>query len=593
MNAFCLAGHAPSTPLLTVTGQPPFGLEAPPGLPTYPPPGFTGSSHLLSLLREPPTMLPLPTMTAQPATCSGQPPAPAAPAHCVPPEMMQVPCDSMSRPPPIRGGARGRGKKSRPPTMGAPNSSDHARMAPEPTPSEVQALIDANYEFINGQKARSTLQKTDRDLKRFKDFCEKAGAGREPEKLSAQVLCAHIATYIRTLTRLDGSDYEPGSITSAHSSIERYLREKGYPYSIMGAPEFQMSRDVVEAKRTLLKKSGKGNKPNAQTALTEDEINQLWEEGGFGTGSPVEIVAAVWWLFVTHFGLRASHECLQLEVGDITKHQDNLGNWYLQMNERITKTRRSEGNRSFAPKAWATNDERCPVAFYNLYMSLRPKAMMEPDSPFFLNVNHHPKPGNTARFISGPMGHNTLGRILRFAGVRAKIERPLTNHAGRKTSITTLHNAGIDDALIASHSGHKSLEAVRQYYKPNLEDQRRMGKALGKSMGKSAIADKEPRDAHPRPAHPAQQPAAALGRAPSPPPEPEPEPEPEPARHHVFRLPAPARPDVRPADTPEDTPEVSATPISHDKHVNENMSKMSRHVVIPWLESGLKTKKTG
>ena len=78
------------------------------------------------------------------------------------------------------------------------------------------------------------------------------------------------------------------------------------------------------------------------------------------------------------------------------------------------------------------------------------------------------------------------------------------------------------------------LEAVRQNYKPDLEDQRQMGKALGKSMGKSAIADKEPREPQ--------------------------EPEPEPAQHHLFRQPAPPRPDVRPADTPEDTPEVSATP---------------------------------
>ena len=69
----------------------------------------------------------------QPTTCSGRT------CPMVPPEMMQVPCDSMTRPPPIRGGARGHGKKSRPPTMGASNSSDHARMAPEPTPSEVQA----------------------------------------------------------------------------------------------------------------------------------------------------------------------------------------------------------------------------------------------------------------------------------------------------------------------------------------------------------------------------------------------------------------------------------------------------------------------
>ena len=30
-------------------------------------------------------------------------------------------------------------------------------------------------------------------------------------------------------------------------------------------------------------------------------------------------------------------------------------------------------------------------------------------------------------------------------------------------------------------------------------------------------------------------------------------------------------------------------PFSHDKHVNENMSNMSRHVIIPWSKSGLKT----
>ena len=117
------------------------------------------------------------------------------------------------------------------------------------------------------------------------DFCEEAMAEREPET-SAQSLCAHIATYIRTLRKLDGTDYEPGSITSAHSSIERYLREKGYPYSIMGAPEFQMSRNVVEAKRTLLKKSGKGNKPNAQTALTKNESISYGSRAAWGRAAP-------------------------------------------------------------------------------------------------------------------------------------------------------------------------------------------------------------------------------------------------------------------------------------------------------------------
>ena len=103
-------------------------------------------------------------------------------------------------------------------------------------------------------------------------------------------------------------------------------------------------------------------------------------------------------------------------------------------------------------------------------MALRPQGMNEPDSPFFLNVNHHPKEGNPARFISQAMGHNTMGEIMKKAGERAKLYRPVSNHAARKTTVQRLHQRRFSDSMVASFTGHKNPDSVRHYYVPSLKE---------------------------------------------------------------------------------------------------------------------------
>ena len=246
----------------------------PPGFPTRPPPGFN-SGRLVSLLT------PQHAKSAQSARAQ---PAPA----CLP----SLP--SLHVPPPV----------------GLPTTS---------LPPDLEALNAENYDFINGQRAKSTVQKTRRDATRFLDYLEALGVGRNPETMPPHVLCPYLATFMRELKKADGTDYEPDTINSIQGSIDRHLREQGYPYSITESSEFKMVKEVVEAKRKMLKASGKGNKPNAQMALTDEEVDQLWFQGGFGRTNPTELIAAVWFLFVTHFGLRAKHECLQCTMGDVTK----------------------------------------------------------------------------------------------------------------------------------------------------------------------------------------------------------------------------------------------------------------------------------
>ena len=338
--------------------------------------------------------------------------------------------------------------------------------------------------------------------------------GRNPETMPPHVLCPYLATFMRELKKADGTDYEPDTINSIQGSIDRHLREQGYPYSITESSEFKMVKEVVEAKRKMLKASGKGNKPNAQMALTDEEVDQLWFQGGFGRTNPTELIAAVWFLFVTHFGLRAKHECLQCTLGDVAK-KNFEGTPYLEMNERATKTRRGgrgDGSRKFAPKAWATGDDRCPVKYYDLYMALRPQGMNEPDSPFFLNVNHHPKEGNPARFISQAMGHNTMGEIMKKAGERAKLDRPVSNHAARKTTVQRLHQRRFSDSMVASFTGHKNPDSVRHYYVPSLKEQRSMGWAVA-DVAEAPEEPLVPQNPAPRPAavptEPRPPPAAA------------------------------------------------------------------------------------
>ena len=80
--------------------------------------------------------------------------------------------------------------------------------------------------------------------------------------------------------------------------------------------------------------------------------------------------------------------------------------------------------------------------------------MNVPDSPFFLNVNHHPKEGNPARFISQAMGHNTIGEIMKKAGERAKLDRPVSNHAARQTTVQRLHQRRFSDSMVSIRSPH-------------------------------------------------------------------------------------------------------------------------------------------
>ena len=59
-----------------------------------------------------------------------------------------------------------------------PACPSSCRAAHHLLPPDLEALNAENYDFINGQRAKSTVQKTRRDATRFLDYLEALGVGR-------------------------------------------------------------------------------------------------------------------------------------------------------------------------------------------------------------------------------------------------------------------------------------------------------------------------------------------------------------------------------------------------------------------------------
>ena len=141
------------------------------------------------------------------------------------------------------------------------------------------------------------------------------------------------------------------------ASLERYLKSKAYPNSIIRDRECLNSRKVLDGKARKLREECKGKRSNRSRSLTKEEEEVFWQNGQLGGGTPRALFNTMWWLLTQHFGLRERQEHHQMKVEDFTLQPDHDGNEFLTFAEGPTKTRR------VTPKMFASgNEERWPVS---------------------------------------------------------------------------------------------------------------------------------------------------------------------------------------------------------------------------------------
>ena len=159
------------------------------------------------------------------------------------------------------------------------------------------------------------------------------------------------------LRKENGDDYEPESLKVMQAAIERYLKSKSYPKSILRHTEFKNSRKVLEGKARKLRGQGKGKRTNRSKRLTKEEEEILWENGQLGGKSPRSRINPMWWLMTQQFGLRGRHEHHQMQLEDFLLERDDDGNEFLTFAEDLTKTKQGGLNvkqRLAMPKMFAS-----------------------------------------------------------------------------------------------------------------------------------------------------------------------------------------------------------------------------------------------
>ena len=150
-----------------------------------------------------------------------------------------------------------------------------------------------------------------------------------------QILCI----FFPSVRKADGSNYVANTLSGLDSSYERYLRNQNYEYSLTKNVEFAKLREVLTSKQRELKRQDLGNLKNRSVAVTDEDIEILWECQQMRSNTPESIINTIWFYSTIHFGTRYAEEQGDMCWRDINLCVDGEGQEYLEFMEQQTKTR--------------------------------------------------------------------------------------------------------------------------------------------------------------------------------------------------------------------------------------------------------------
>ena len=140
-------------------------------------------------------------------------------------------------------------------------------------------LTDTDVEkFIDIEENRNTERKTEGDLSLVMAFLAREKENRKIEDLPPAELDTYLSRFLLTERKKSGEEYKPATLKGIISSVERYLKKRGYSDSIITGQPFAKTLDALKSKQKQLKWLGKGNKQKDAASFDQEEIDLLFRE---------------------------------------------------------------------------------------------------------------------------------------------------------------------------------------------------------------------------------------------------------------------------------------------------------------------------
>ena len=112
--------------------------------------------------------------------------------------------------------------------------------------------------FCRSRNKKKTLNTRLRsDLNAWKKFCGSLKESRAIGNIPANELDLLLSKFFISVSKQNGTEYGPGTLSGFQRSFRRYLHEKGGLINILKDNKFSKSREVLAAKRKNLVRQGK------------------------------------------------------------------------------------------------------------------------------------------------------------------------------------------------------------------------------------------------------------------------------------------------------------------------------------------------
>ena len=148
-------------------------------------------------------------------------------------------------------------------TASCPNLVDETRFPVVP-----QEEIN---EICEGGSSKNTARTTKTWMTVWRNWCKARSTNDSIDSYDPVALDGLLTRFYAEIRKQDGSEYEPESLRVMQASLERYLRQRNYPVSIITGREFHKSQETLDCKAKQLRRQGKGKRPNKAQAYTQTE----------------------------------------------------------------------------------------------------------------------------------------------------------------------------------------------------------------------------------------------------------------------------------------------------------------------------------
>ena len=309
-------------------------------------------------------------------------------------------------------------------------------------------------------------------------------------QLSIEELNRYLSAFVLEARKQDGSFYLSDSLMHIVAGLMRYLRWNGQPdIDLFKQPSFSEFRRCLDAEMKRLKASGESCRKKKAEPIAEDEEEKLWEMKLLGDHTPQVLLDTIVYCNGLYFALRSGeeHRSLRANPCQIQVFEKPGQTPYLQYTEDISKNRpgglkgRKISTKTVVHHANEENPSRCFVRLFKLYQSLCPPD--RPDHAFYLKPLT--RPTSKLWFSKQPVGHNTLKNTVARLCKAAGIDGFKTNHSLRATTATRLFHHAVDEQLIMQRTGHRSIDGIRSYKRPCMEQQQRISELLNSENHKT------------------------------------------------------------------------------------------------------------